>query len=119
MIREGYVDYLADETQALPGSTRLLTPKWAIDEAKKIQELDLARLKHLGVKISGDERVFGNPVVPEGSNAPVSEIDLDRVAQILVSYDLQAIKRFPLRILIQELKRRIRRYVRRKRNRVI
>lgn len=119
MIREGYVHYLADETQALPGSARLLTPKWAIDEAKKIQDLDLARLKYLGVKISGDERGFGNPVVPEGSNAPVSEIDLDRVAQILVSYDLQAIERFPLRILIQELKRRIRRYVRRKRKGVI
>lgn len=115
MIREGFVHFLADETQVLPDSARLLTPKWAVDEAKKIQESDLAQLKHLGVKISGDQKAYGNAFVSQGSNASITVIDLDRVAQILVSYDLQAIRRFPSKTLIQELKRRIRRYVRRKR----
>jgi len=119
MIREGYVHYLADETQALPGSTRLLTPQWAVDEARRIQDSDLAQLKQLGVKISGDETAYGNPDVPEGNNSAISVIDLDRVAQILLSYDLQAIERFPLRTIVQELKRRLRRYVRRKRKGVL
>ena len=119
MIREGYVHYLADETEALPRSSRLLTPQWAIDEAKKIAESDLLELKNLGVKISGDEQAFLHPVVPEGSNVPIEAIDLDRVAEILTSYDLQAIERFPLTTIVQELKRRVRRYLRRKRKGVI
>jgi hypothetical protein len=119
MIREGYVHHLADETQALPGSSRLLTPKWAVDEAKKIGDSDLTRLKDLGVKISGDERSFLNPQVPEGSNDPIEAMNLDRVAEILLSYDLQAIERFPLTTIVQEVKRRIRRYLRRKRKGVL
>lgn len=107
MIREGYVRYLADKTQALPGSARLLTPKWAVDEAKKIGEADLLALKDLGVKISGDEEGFRHPVVPEGSNDPIDKIDIDRVAQMLASYNLKAIRRFPGRLVLRELKRRI------------
>jgi len=107
MIREGYVRYLADKTQALPGSARLLTPKWAVDEAKKIGEADLLTLKDLGVKISGDEEGFRHSVVPEGSNDPIDKIDIERVAQMLASYNLKAIRRFPGIVVFRELKRRI------------
>ena len=119
MIREGYVQYLANKTDALPSATQLLTPKWAIEEAKKIGESDISELQKLGVKISGDLQSFSHPIVPEGNNEPVATIDLNRVAQLLVSYDFHVIRRFPLRVILQELKRRIRRYLSRKRNGVI
>lgn len=119
MIREGYVQYLANKTDALPSATQLLTPRWAIEEATKIGESDISELQNLGVKISGDLQSFSHPSVPEGSNEPIATIDLDRVAQLLVSYDFHVIRRFPLRVILQELKRRIRRYRDRKRNGVI
>lgn len=114
MFRQGYIDQLANHTEAATGSTRLLTPQWAIDEARKISERDIEALDRMGVKVIGDRQGFLSSTVAAGSNTQPETIDIDSVASFLLSYEFSMLKRFPIQVLGAEIRRRVRKAIRRK-----
>ncbi len=108
LIRDGYVRYLADHTKAEPGAERLRTPEWAVDEARRINHQQFQRLREMRIAIRGDLDGFvDTPVLTGGYTAP-EQITLRLAAEFLASYTYSSLRFIPARVLIQELRKRLR-----------
>jgi hypothetical protein len=107
LIRDGYVRFLADHTEADPSADRLLTPEWAVDEARKINHHHFENIKNLGVEIRGSLDGFVDAPVPIGNYQPPEKITIELAAKFLASYDYSIIRHVPRHILLKEVKRRL------------
>lgn len=112
MIRDGYVRFLADHSSPREGAVRLPTPSWAVEEGLALTRRHLDGVDRLGVRIRGDVERYLNAKVPIGEYQPPSVIDMDVAAAFLASYRYQIIQHFPLRVLLREIRRRVRRSMR-------
>jgi hypothetical protein len=113
MIRDGYVRYLADYTEAHSKSERLVTPQWAIDEARKLNHQHFENLRALGVEIRGDLSNFVDAPVLAGDYKAPEKITIEVAAQFLASYDFSVLRHIPAKVLLSEIKRRLRSSARR------
>ena len=107
LIRDGYVRFLADHTEADPSADRLLTPKWAVDEARKINHHHFENVKNLGVEIRGNLDGFVDAPIPIGNYQPPEKITIELAARFLASYNYSIIRHVPRHILLKEVKRRL------------
>lgn len=108
LIRDGYVRYLADHTKADRDAERLRTPEWAVDEARQINHRQFARLKEMKIEIRGElEGFVDTPVLTGGYKAP-EQITIRLAAEFLASYTYSSLRFIPVRVLIQELRKRFR-----------
>jgi hypothetical protein len=108
LIRDGYVRYLADYTEANPKAERLATPQWAIDEARKLNHQHFENLRTLGVEIRGDLGNFVDAPVLAGNYEAPEKITIELAAKFLASYDYAVIRHIPRKVLLSEVKRRFR-----------
>ncbi len=107
LVRDGYVRFLADHTQADPKAERLRTPKWAVDKAREINHHHFARLKEMKVEIRGNPDGFVDAPVLTGEYLAPEKITMELAAQFLASYDYSIIRHVPRHVLISEVKRRL------------
>lgn len=106
LIRDGYVRYLADHTQADPSAERLRTPQWAVDQARAINRHHFDRLREMKVEIRGTLEGFIDAPVLTGEYQAPEKITMDLAARFLASYDYSIIKHVPQDVLLKEVKRR-------------
>ncbi len=92
MIRNGIFRSLTD-VPAREGQQKLLTPEWAVNQAKEITRDNIARLRAMGIKIIGDLDGTANADVPVGVNEPLNSISVDYAADLLLLHKQQAILR--------------------------
>jgi hypothetical protein len=92
MIRNGIFRSLTD-VPAREGQQKLLTPEWAVNQAKEITRDNIARLHAMGIKIIGDLDGTANADVPVGVNEPLNSISVDYAADLLLLHKQQAILR--------------------------
>lgn len=92
MIRNGIFRSLTD-VPARDGQQKLLTPEWAVTQAKQITSDNIAKLKNMGIKIIGDLDSTANADVPTGSNEPLTSISLDYAADLLLLHKQEALLR--------------------------
>ena len=108
LIRDGYVRYLADHTKAEPDAERLRTPEWAVDEARKINHRQFQKLKEMKIEIRGDLDGFVDAPVLTGAYKAPEQMSIRLAAEFLASYKYSALRFIPVRVLIQELRKRFR-----------
>ncbi|MFM8841098.1 MAG: hypothetical protein ACKOFU_00080 [Actinomycetota bacterium] len=108
LIREGYVRHLSDHTKADPDAERILTPEWAVKEARNINHRQFQRLQEMNIEIRGDLEGFVDAPVLTGNNAVPERISIRLAAEFLASYKYSLLRRIRVRVLIQELRRRFR-----------
>lgn len=106
LVRDGYVRFLADHTQADPKAERLRTPKWAVDKAREINHHHFVRLKEMKIEIRGNLDGFVDTPVLTGEYLAPEKITMELAAQFLASYDYSIIRHVPRHVLISEVKRR-------------
>lgn len=92
MIRNGIFRSLTD-VPARDGQQKLLTPEWAVTQAKQITTDNIAKLKNMGIKIIGDLDSTANADVPTGINEPLTSISLDYAADLLLLHKQAALLR--------------------------
>ena len=92
MIRNGIFRSLTD-VPARDGQQKLLTPEWAVTQAKQITSDNIAKLKNMGIKIIGDLDSTANADVPTGINEPLTSISLDYAADLLLLHKQEALLR--------------------------
>ena len=114
MIREGYVRFLADHTSPGEGAKRLPTPQWAVDESLALTKRHLEAITRMGVEVRGDRERYLGASVPTGEYEAPEGIDIELAARFLASYRFDIVQQMPLRVLLAELKRRTRRFVRKR-----
>lgn len=90
MIRNGIFRSLTD-VPARDGQQKLLTPEWAVTQAKQITEGNIAKLKNMGIKIIGDLDSTAKADVPTGVNEPLTAISLDYAADLLLLHKQEAL----------------------------
>jgi hypothetical protein len=109
-IRNGYIRQLTDHVPLKEGSKKLLTPKWAVDEANELATESKKKIKDLGVKVYGDIETLDSATVPEGEPEYSSSIDIETIAQAMLGFDKKLSRKVPLRWLVswtsEELLRR-------------
>jgi hypothetical protein len=106
LIRDGYVRFLADHTQADPKAERLPTPSWAVDQAREINRAHFKRLDELGIEVRGKREGFIDAPVLTGEYRAPEKITMGLAAQFLASYDYSVIRHLPRHILLKEVRRR-------------
>jgi hypothetical protein len=107
LVRDGYVRFLADHTQADPKAERLRTPQWAVDRAREINHLHFHKLQEMNVEIRGNLEGFVEAPVLTGDYAAPEKITMELAAQFLASYDYSIIRHVPRQVLASEVKRRL------------
>ena len=106
-IRNGLVRELTDNIPITSGQVKLPTPQWATDKANSLATIGKERIVGLGVKVYGDIQTLDSAAVESGTPVYSRTIDVETAAKVLLAFDRAQIKRFPLRWLLAELKRRI------------
>ena len=111
-IRDGYIRRLTDEVKAPSESKKLLTPKWAIDKGNEIGSQSKGELLASGAIIIGDIESLDSASVPEGEPVYPTEISINHIAQGMLAFDQNLIKKLPLSWMRDNLIKRYRRKLR-------
>jgi hypothetical protein len=100
-IRNGYIRELTDNVPLKAGSTKLLTPSWAVAKANEIAGASKKKIQQLGVEVLGDISSLDSAKVPEGEPAYSTSIDIATVAQAMLVFDKQLSRKIPLPWLVR------------------
>jgi hypothetical protein len=108
-VRQGLVRNLTDYIPVREGSSKLLTPKWAVDAANEIGNQSVEKISQLGVNVVGSLNSLKDSTVPEGQPVYAEAIDIQTVAQAILSFDKAHIMRVPNRWIVEKLTRKVKR----------
>lgn len=95
-IRDGYIRRLTDHAKAPKEAGRLLTPQWAIDKGNEVGAQNKKELLATGARIIGEIESLDSAKVPEGESIYPEKISIDLVAEAMLGFDKNLVKRFPL-----------------------
>ena len=95
-IRDGYIRRLTDHVKPSTESGKLPTPKWAIDIGNEIGAQNKRELIATGAKIIGDVDSLDTAKVLEGEPTYPSDISIAVVAEAMIGFNKNLVKRFPL-----------------------
>ena len=95
-IRDGYIRRLTDLVKPSKDSGKLPTPKWAIEKGNEIGARNKNELIATGVKIIGDIESLDTAQVLEGEPTYPSEISIAVVAEAMIGFNKNLVKKFPL-----------------------
>jgi hypothetical protein len=112
-VRQGLVRNLTDHIPVAQGSSKILTPKWAIDKANVIGNTSIEVIKGLGVNIVGSIESLKDAQIPEGEIAYSGSIDIQTVTQTIISFNKAQIMRVPISWIVEKAIRKLRRMLRR------
>jgi len=111
-IRDGYIRRLTDEIKSPSDSAKLLTPRWAIEKGNEIGAQNKSELVASGATIIGDINTLDSALVPEGDPVYPTEISIAHIAQAMLVFNKDLIKRLPLSWIRKNLVKRYRRKLR-------
>jgi hypothetical protein len=100
-IRNGYVREITDNVPLKSGSTKLLTPGWAVSKANQLAGESKKKIQELGVSVYGDINSLDAASVPEGEPEYSSTIDIATVSQAMLVFDKQLSRKIPLPWLVR------------------
>lgn len=106
-VRNGFVRELTDNIPVKPGQDKLPTPAWAVAKANEIAKISREKIQGLAVKTYGDISSIDKANVPEGEPIYSTAIDIETIAKVLLAFNRANIKRYPVRWMLAELKRRV------------
>lgn len=106
-IREGAIKHLTDKVNVSKDATKLLTPQWAFDKAREIGAASMRELESSGVEIIGSLENFSTAQIPMGDNSEITHVSLNTAAQALIGVDNRTLRRQSARVLVIELRRRV------------
>lgn len=106
-VRQGYIRQLTDHVAPSEDARKLLTPKWAIDKANEIGNDSIEKIKKLKVGVVGSLASLKNAAVPEGEPTYSSQIDVQTVAQMMLSFDKNLLMRAPNKWILSKFWRKI------------
>jgi hypothetical protein len=95
-IRDGYIRRLTDHVKPSKDSGKLPTPKWAIEKGNEIGARNKSELIATGAKIIGEVDSLDTAKVLEGEPTYPSEISIEVVAEAMIGFNKNLVKRFPL-----------------------
>ena len=107
-IRDGYIRRLTDEVKAPRESSKLLTPRWAIEKGNEIGSQSKSELLASGAIIIGDIESLGSASVPEGEPVYPTEISIIHIAQGMLAFDQDLVKKLPTKWMRDNLIKRYR-----------
>ena len=110
-IREGAIKHLTDKVKVSKDAVKLLTPQWAFDKARKIGADSMRELQSSGVKVIGSLDNFDSAQIPIGDNSEITHVSLNAAAQALIGVDNRTLRRQSARVLVIELRRRVKKLV--------
>ena len=110
-IREGAIKHLTDKVKVSKDAVKLLTPQWAFDKARKIGAESMRELQSSGVKVIGSLDNFDSAQIPIGDNSEITHVSLNAAAQALIGVDNRTLRRQSARVLVIELRRRVKKLV--------
>jgi hypothetical protein len=110
-VRQGLVRNLTDHIPVAANSTKLLTPKWAIDKANEIGNASIEAIKSMQIEVRGSLDSLKDANVPEGETTYASSIDIQTVAQVILAFDRAQIMRIPNSWIAEKSVRKLRRIV--------
>jgi hypothetical protein len=110
-IREGAIKHLTDKVKVSKDAEKLLTPQWAFDKAREIGAASMRELESSGVKVIGSLDNFPNAQIPIGDNSEITHVSLGAAAQALIGVDNRTLRRQSARVLVIELRRRLKKLV--------
>jgi hypothetical protein len=108
-VRQGLVRNLTDHIPVANGSSKILTPKWAIDKANEIGNASLESIKRLNVNVVGSLESIKDAQVPQGEIVYSNTIDIQTVAQTIIAFNKAQIMRVPNSWIAEKLIRKLRR----------
>jgi hypothetical protein len=112
-VRQGLVRNLTDHIPVSAESSKLLTPKWAIDKANEIGNASVEAIKGIKVEVRGSLDSLKDAKVPEGETSYASTIDIQTMAQAILAFDRTHVMRIPNSWIAEKSVRKLRRIVRR------
>jgi hypothetical protein len=112
-VRQGFVRNLTDHIPVAANSSKLLTPKWAVDKANEIGNASIEAIKSMPIEVRGSLDSLKDANVPEGETTYASSIDIQTVAQAILAFDRKQIMRIPNSWIAEKSVRKLRRIVRR------
>jgi hypothetical protein len=95
-IRNGLIRTITDSIAPSKTSSKLLTPKWAIDKGNEIGALNKRELIATKAKIVGDIDSLDSAQVPEGEAVYPQHISIEIVAQAMLTFDKNIVRKFPI-----------------------
>ena len=110
-IREGAIKHLTDKVKVSKDAVKLLTPQWAFDKAREIGAESMRELQSSGVKVIGSLENFDSAQIPIGDNSEITHVSLNAAAQALIGVDNRTLRRQSARVLVIELRRRVKKLV--------
>ena len=110
-IREGAIKHLTDKVKVSKDAVKLLTPQWAFDKAREIGAESMRELQSSGVKVIGSLDNFDSAQIPIGDNSEITHVSLNAAAQALIGVDNRTLRRQSARVLVIELRRRVKKLV--------
>lgn len=110
-IREGAIKHLTDKVKVSKDAVKLLTPQWAFDKARKLGAESMRELQSSGVKVIGSLDNFDSAQIPIGDNSEITHVSLNAAAQALIGVDNRTLRRQSARVLVIELRRRVKKLV--------
>lgn len=108
-VRQGLVRNLTDHIPIAEGSSKIVTPKWAIDRANEIGNASVEAIQGLNVNIIGSIESLKDARVPEGEIVYASTIDIQTVAQAVLKFNKSQIMRIPNSWIAEKAIRKFRR----------
>jgi hypothetical protein len=100
-VRNGYIRELTDNVPLKAGTTKLLTPSWAVAKANEIAGESKKKIQALGVEVLGDITSLDTAKVPEGEPDYATTIDIATVAQSMLVFDKELSRKIPLPWLVR------------------
>ena len=110
-IREGAIKHLTDKVKVSKDAVKLLTPQWAFDKAREIGAESMRELQSSGVKVIGSLENFDSAQIPIGDNSEITHVSLNAAAQALIGVDNRTLRRQSARVLVIELRRRLKKLI--------
>ena len=95
-IRDGYIRRLTDHVKPSADSGKLPTPAWAIQKGNEVGAQNKAELIATGAKIIGDLDSLDSAKVLEGEPEYPDKISITLIAEAMIGFDKNLVKRFPL-----------------------
>lgn len=108
-VRQGLVRNLTDHIPVAEGSSKILTPKWATDRANEIGNSSVDEIKRMNVNVIGPIDSLKDAQVPEGSSIYPRAIDIQTIAQTVISLNKSQIMRMPTAWILERVKRKLHR----------
>lgn len=105
-IRGGIIQALTDKVAIPPNKARLLTPLWACKKANEIG-LEIQRgIEKLNIRTIGNLNALGNSEVPIGEPTYETDIDIQSMAEAILSFNKYSTDTFPENWLRRSYKKR-------------